>query len=102
MALDEGVEAMNMSDDRVPFAFQELWITAQHLINPPPEERRERLHAVPISLRRAADLIESDPVYHRFVESSPWQPRASAWRLGEVLRRVGFYQAVQRDRKSVV
>ena len=75
--------------------FTELWKVAHRVINPHQQEQRSGLYVLPVSLRRAADLVEREPAYHQFVQSAPWQPRPSAWRLSEGLRRAGFYHAVQ-------
>ena len=79
----------------VPAVFRELWDAARRALEMPAHEREERLRALPVSRSRAADLVENDPAFHSFVQSSPWDARMSAWRLSEGLRRAGFYQAVQ-------
>jgi len=63
----------------VPPAFRELWNAAHRIINPQRQERRPGLYSLPVSLRLAADLIEQDPAYSRFLEAAPWQPKPSAW-----------------------
>src|SRR5262245_41095774 len=90
MTIEEGRET--------PSAFRDLWDVAKRIITPRGHARDSGLHVLPISLQRAADMVEADPGYHRFTHAPVWGEKASAWQIGQALRRAGFYHAVQQDR----
>lgn len=82
--------------DSIPVEFRELWDSAARLILPQRDERQPSgLHLLPPSLRRAADLVEQSAAYRHFVDASLWDPKPSAWRMREAMRRAGFYQELQ-------
>lgn len=81
--------------DEVPSPFRALWDYAERLIRPPRDEFGGRLHVLPPSLMRAAELVEESAVYRTFLDARLWGNKLSAWRIREALRRAGFYQAVQ-------
>ena len=82
--------------DDLPSEFRALWCHAEQLIRPQ-KNAEPRLHILPPSLTYVAERIEQSPLYHEFLKAHPWGERLNEWKVGQALRRAGFYQAIQDD-----
>ena len=94
---------MALDDVEVPSVFLALWDHAEQLVGPHRGGSEGRLHVLPPSLATVADLVENGQAFQAFLEAGLWDEKLRPWRIREVLRRAGFYQAVhsRRDPKAV-
>jgi Apea-like HEPN len=80
----------------LPPEFAELWNDAALLLSPRAESGGAKIRAVPASVQQAADRLEEGQAFTDFVRSAPWDVgEVASWRVGQALRRAGFYHAVQ-------
>ena len=94
---------MALDEVDVPPAFLALWDHAEQLVSSHRGGDERRLHVLPPSLTTVAELVEDGPTFHAFLDAGLWDAKPSPWRIREVLRRAGFYQAVhsRRDPQAV-
>ena len=94
---------MALDEVEVPPVFLALWDHAEQLVGPHRGGYEGRLHVLPPSLTRVAELVEDGQTFHTFLKARLWDAKLRPWRIREALRRAGFYQAVhsRRDPKAV-
>ena len=94
---------MELDEVEVPPVFRALWNHAEQLVGSHPGEYERRLHLLSPSLTRVAELVEDGQTFRAFLDAGLWDAKPSPWRIREVLRRAGFYQAVhsRRDQHTV-
>ena len=94
---------MALDEVDVPPVFRALWDHAEQLVGSHRGGYERRLHVLPPSLTRVAELVENGHSFQAFLDAGLWDAKPSPWRIREVLRRAGFYQAVhsRRDPRAV-
>ena len=94
---------MALEETQIPLAFRALWDHAERLVGSTEGNKEGGLHVLPPSFTRIAELVENSQTFQALLEAGLWDTRLSPWRIRQVLRRAGFYQAVhsRRDPKAV-
>ena len=85
---------MALDEVEVPPVFRALWDHNEQLVGSHRGGYEGRLHVLPPSLTRVAELVEDGQTFQAFLEAGFWDAKPTPWRIREVLRRAGFYQAV--------